>query len=166
MFPSGKILKFILLSLLIILNIGCDQVSKGIVRENIGRFERIEVVKDHLTITHVENPGAFLSLGSNMSSFNRNLFLTYLPLLILLGGIAYTFSNKNLTRLQLTAFCFIIGGGIGNLLDRLIYGSVTDFLHIDLGIMQSGIFNMADLSIVCGVLLIIIFIFRKKTSIL
>ncbi len=48
-------------------------------------------------------------------------------------------------------FAFIIGGGIGNLYDRILYGSVTDFLHMDFQLFRTGIFNMADVSIMIGV---------------
>jgi len=47
------------------------------------------------------------------------------------------------------------GGGIGNVYDRIIYGSVTDFLHIDLGLFETGIFNMADVSITTGALILL-----------
>jgi len=52
--------------------------------------------------------------------------------------------------------CFLIGGGIGNIADRMIYGSVTDFLHLTFGALQTGIFNMADVSIMMGILLILL----------
>jgi signal peptidase II len=50
---------------------------------------------------------------------------------------------------------FVIGGGIGNLYDRIMFGSVTDFLHIDFVIFQTGIFNFADVSIMIGMAMII-----------
>lgn len=50
---------------------------------------------------------------------------------------------------------FVIGGGIGNLYDRVLYGSVTDFMHLKFGIFQTGIFNMADVSIMLGMLIIV-----------
>lgn len=57
--------------------------------------------------------------------------------------------------LILTGWCFVIGGGIGNLADRIIHGSVTDFLHLDLGVLQTGIFNFADVSIMAGLMMIL-----------
>ncbi|MFA6946987.1 MAG: signal peptidase II [Pedobacter sp.] len=58
-------------------------------------------------------------------------------------------------KILLTGWCFVIGGGIGNLYDRIVHGSVTDFLHLDLGVFQTGIFNMADVSIMLGMVLIL-----------
>ena len=52
--------------------------------------------------------------------------------------------------------CFLIGGGIGNIYDRIVYGSVTDFLHMDFVLFKTGIFNMADVSIMTGIGLLLL----------
>ena len=56
----------------------------------------------------------------------------------------------------------VLGGGIGNLYDRVLYGSVTDFLHIDFGLFQTGIFNLADVSIMVGAFLLAAEMFLKR----
>ncbi|MGB5497334.1 MAG: signal peptidase II, partial [Maribacter sp.] len=61
----------------------------------------------------------------------------------------------NLNRWVVLSFAFVIGGGIGNLIDRIAYGSVTDFFQIKMGIFKTGIFNMADMSVTTGVLLLL-----------
>ena len=62
-----------------------------------------------------------------------------------------------LRQIGLIGFCLIIGGGIANIYDRILYGSVTDFLFIDLGgIFKTGIFNIADLSVTTGMLLFLL----------
>ena len=60
------------------------------------------------------------------------------------------------------AFAFVIGGGIGNLIDRIAYGSVTDFLLIKLGMFKTGIFNMADMSVTTGVLILLFLTIRYR----
>ena len=65
---------------------------------------------------------------------------------------------------MLVGMCFAIGGGIGNLFDRIHYGSVTDFLHIKWGMFQTGIFNLADVSIITGMIIILIQFFSRKSS--
>ena len=57
---------------------------------------------------------------------------------------------------------FIIGGGIGNIYDRIVHGSVTDFLHIDLGLFRTGIFNMADVSIMVGMGIVLFSMWRAN----
>lgn len=141
---------------LLMLNIGCDQISKSIVRQRIDYNERIELLDSYLTLTKVENSGAFLSFGDSLPAVLKIILLSALPVLALGFGLVFLFSNKNIPLLSLLGICFAIGGGIGNIYDRIMYGSVTDFLHMDFGIFQTGIFNMADVSIMIGLALILI----------
>lgn len=141
---------------IVLLNIGCDQASKKIVREKIADNATISVIKDHFTFTRVENSGAFLSLGNELTGAMRNTLLNGLPMLALILGLAYIIWKRNLSPLVLLGICFIIGGGFGNLYDRLTYGSVTDFMHIRLFGLQTGVFNMADVSIMTGSFLVAI----------
>lgn len=144
-------LKITLLLIILAVAIGCDQVSKTIVRQKIATNENISLIKNHFTLTKVENTGAFLSLGNNMPAAIRFILLSLLPVLVLVYGIFYLLKNRNLTKNIQLALCFILGGGIGNVIDRLIYGSVTDFLHLDFGFFRTGIFNLADVAIMLGV---------------
>lgn len=149
-------LKFAFLLVIVTLNLGCDQFSKVIARKNIAPYEQIEVIKDRFTLTLVENTGAFLSAGSNLPEFIRTILLTVLPIVVLAYGLWFLYTNKNLPRLMQIGICFLLGGGIGNIYDRIIYGSVTDFLHMDFVLFRTGIFNMADVSIMVGIGLLLV----------
>ena len=155
-------LKFILLILVVLLNFGCDQISKSIVREKIEYSEYITLIKDHVTLTKVENTGAFLSAGDSLPEFVRISLLTMLPILVLGYGLYYLFTQTNLPRTFQIGICFLIGGGIGNIYDRIKFGSVTDFLHIDFILFRTGIFNLADVSIMIGIGILLIDSFKKK----
>ncbi|MDN3587917.1 signal peptidase II [Pedobacter aquatilis] len=148
--------RLVLLTVLLLLNIGCDQVSKRIARNNISEYEHISIIKDTFTLTKVENSGAFLSLGDQMPYIFRLIILTGLPLVFLGYGIYFLYSKKNLPLSFQIALCFLIGGGIGNLYDRIVYGSVTDFMHLDFKIFETGVFNFADISIMIGVGILLI----------
>ena len=161
MHTKGIIRVFVVL-LIIIANIGCDQVSKRIVRRNVAPDQTFSMLNDHLTVTHAENTGAFLSLGDAMPKTAKNILLSVLPLLALAFGFYYTITKRNISKTTLVGLCFVMGGGAGNVFDRIVYGSVTDFLHIKLGYFQTGIFNLADLSIVTGTLIILFHSFFKK----
>lgn len=163
---TQKHLHFVVLILLLLLNIGCDQVSKHIVRERISDYEHISVIQDHFTLTKVQNSGAFLSLGDEMPFLFRIIILTGIPLIFLGYGLYYLFAHRNLPVLMQIALCFLIGGGIGNLYDRIVHGSVTDFMHINFTIFQTGVFNFADVSIMIGVgiLLVRSFFAPKKVA--
>lgn len=139
--------------LLITVNIGCDQISKSVVRDRLEYHEQISL-GDHVLLTKVENTGAFLSLGDDLGPFAKNLLLNILPVLTMIVMLIWLFRNE-LSRGISLGICCVIGGGIGNIIDRIAYGSVTDFLYINLGFFRTGIFNFADVSITFGALFII-----------
>jgi len=140
---------------ILVLNFSCDQITKTIVRKTVAEYEIIPLIDGYLTLTKVENTGAFLSAGSSLPYFIRLLVLTLLPIVFLSYGLYLIIRKKDLPQILIIAWCFVIGGGIGNLYDRIVHGSVTDFLHLDLGLFQTGIFNMADVSIMTGMFIII-----------
>jgi signal peptidase II len=145
-------------------NIGCDQISKNIVRQKIDYNEQISLLNNFLTLTKIENTGAFLSLGQSLPQPIKILLLTILPLVVLSIAFIYLLTKKNLPNLTIIGICFVVGGGIGNIYDRLIYGSVTDFLHIDFVIFQTGVFNMADVSIMTGTFIVICESYFRRTN--
>jgi len=140
--------------MVLITNIGCDQISKGIVRQKIGFNEQLGFLNHSLTLTRVENSGAFLSAGSSLPQPIKMILLTLLPIGVLGLLLVYVLTRRNLSNLSVMALCFVVGGGIGNIYDRFVYGSVTDFLHVNFGLFQTGIFNMADVSIMTGIFLV------------
>jgi signal peptidase II len=153
---SRRLLRNIFYLIVLLANIGCDQISKTIVRQELTENETVSIIKHYFIMTKVENTGAFLSIGSALPELVKFLLLCIIPLLALSYGIVYLFTRRHLTQLSAVALSFAIGGGIGNIYDRIIHGSVTDFLHIDLGFFQTGIFNMADVSISLALLLFIV----------
>ncbi|KQS28108.1 signal peptidase II [Dyadobacter sp. Leaf189] len=149
-FSTNRVFRNTVILLILVANIGCDQISKEVIRKNVGFYETRRVIKDYFVITYVENSGAFLSIGSNLPATIKLIVLSVIPLIALLFGVYYILTKRNLTLLSGLALSFAIGGGIGNIYDRMIHGSVTDFMHINLGFVQTGIFNMADVSIMTG----------------
>jgi signal peptidase II len=145
----------IMITALLVTNISCDQISKRIVRTHISFNDKIRLIADHLTLQKIENKGAFLSLGDSLENPFRFILLTLLPVLALCVGLVFLFRRNNMTRETQIGMAFMLGGGIGNLYDRIIHGSVTDFLHIDLFLFQTGIFNMADVSIIIGMAILL-----------
>lgn len=157
-------IRIILILAIIVINIGCDQFSKKIVRRNIAPYETIHFLGNHVTVTNVENTGAFLSLGTSLPKTIKNILLSLLPFIAISLGLFYLLSKQSLPSPMLIGFCFVIGGGIGNVFDRIVYGSVTDFLHINFEVFQTGIFNLADLSIMTGVLIVLLQSILKRRN--
>jgi len=125
-------------------------VSKKVVRENLKYHDRIEVGTDKFVLIKVENDGAMLGLGQNLSPFLKKILLQGLPLFFLTAMLSYILFKSGLDKLFIIGLTFIIGGGIGNMIDRILYGSVTDFMLIDFGLVKTGIFNAADVSVMIG----------------
>ena len=146
-----RIIKTAFILLVLISNVGCDQISKRIVRQRIGEQQEFRFLNDHFTLMKIENSGAFLSLGESLPLPVKLLILVIFPALLLAWAIIFVLTKQNLSTKTFVGIGFIIGGGIGNLYDRVVHGSVTDFMHIDFGFFQTGIFNMADVSIMVGV---------------
>ncbi len=147
---------------LVLLNIGCDQLSKNAVRTHVSPKEYIEVVSDHLILTNVENTGAMLGFGANLSPILKVIFLQLLPIIVLSILLFRILQRSTMNKWMVIAFSCVIGGGMGNIIDRIAYGSVTDFFHIKLGIFQTGIFNMADVSVTIGTILILFLSLRNS----
>ncbi len=158
---TKSIIRIVLILLIITVNIGCDQFSKKIVKRSVFPYETIHVLNDHVTLTRVENSGAFLSAGDSMSKTSKKIFLTLIPIIAMILGLVYLFL-KPVSNNMLVGLCFVIGGGVGNLFDRILYGSVTDFLYVKFGFFQTGIFNMADVSIMAGMSIILFQFFLKR----
>ena len=159
-----KILRTLIILTILTSNIGCDQFSKSIVRQRIVYNEKINVIMDYLILTKVENTGAFLSIGHLLPQPLRMLLLTILPLIVLGIALFYLLTKKGLSNLTILGICFVVGGGVGNIYDRLVYGSVTDFLQMNFVIVRTGIFNMADVSIMAGMFMILLEAYLKQTK--
>ncbi|RED50405.1 signal peptidase II [Seonamhaeicola aphaedonensis] len=153
---------FIILT--IIGSIGLDQISKVWVRAHVKAGSVSEIFGDYFTLHNVENKGAFLGMGSDLNETLRVVLLLILPVVVLGLVLRYVFKDKSLGNWSLFAFASIIGGGIANVYDRFVYGSVTDFWHIKLtDTLRTGIFNVADVFVSTGmIILVFIALFKKK----
>ena len=153
----------LLITAIVFLSIAIDQISKIWVRNNFESYIENSIIGDVFTLIKVENTGAFLGMGSELSETLRILLLIVLPIIVLISITIYTYIDKVLDKISVIGFSLIIGGGIGNIFDRIVYGSVTDFLYLDFGgIFKTGIFNFADLSVTTGMILILIYSFKKN----
>lgn len=159
--------RHIFIVVLIAFNIALDQISKILVRANFEYGEIKSLIGDKFILQYVENKGAFLGMGSDMNDTLKLIFLLILPVLVLGYVVYYITKTKSLDRLSLIAFCCIVGGGIANVFDRIVYGQVTDFFFINLGgIFKTGIFNFADLSVTTGMIMLLFggLFHQKKNS--
>lgn len=153
-----KILIIFLILLAIIL---FDRITKNIAKQNLPKQETIHLIYDTVRLQYAENTGAFLSLGSNIREPVRYIVFTILVGIFLLCLSIYLLVSEQLTRLQLISMSLVLGGGCGNLIDRIANeGRVFDFMNVGLGSLRTGIFNVADMAITFGVLWFVILAFK------
>lgn len=152
------------ISLLVVFNVVIDQVSKFWIRANVDDRSQASIIGDWFTLHNVENSGAFLGMGSDLNPTLKLILLLIIPILVLGYVLYYIIKTKELDKLSVIGFACIIGGGVANVYDRVMYGSVTDFLHLDFGgVFKTGIFNVADMSVTGGMIMILVasFIYKK-----
>jgi len=143
--------------------IALDQITKMFVMHTMHLHESIPVIPDFFNLTYIRNPGAAFGIFATTNSAFRLIFFvgTSIFALGLLGTIFYRLHDDDVWG-QLT-ISSIFGGAIGNLIDRLRYGEVVDFLDFHISGYHWPAFNVADSAISIGVVsLLIIFALEKK----
>lgn len=162
--------KYFLISLIIIV---IDQISKYLVRLKLPLYESLEIFGDYFRLTHVENHGAAFSLS--LGDYSRWIFIA----LTLVLSLVFVFMIIKQSKFQKLYYSFILGGALGNLIDRIIFGKVTDFLdslypripsewNFFYSFDRWPTFNVADSMIVIGMILFafdaIVFENKRKKS--
>ena len=126
-----------------------DIVSKLIVKHYLS-LGSISIISNFLNLTYVENTGAAWSIFDN----NRYVVLVLSGMIII--GIIYYIFKENPTRIIVKiAYSLVLGGALGNFINRLYYGYVIDFIDVKIFEYNYPIFNMADIFIVVGVILLV-----------
>lgn len=154
--------RLLFILLIVVANIGCDQAAKSYVRQNVEQHASISLIDEHFLLTNVENSGAFLSAGDDLPPVVKTVVLTAIPVAMLVMMFFWLFFQSSMDKQLTFAMSSILGGGIGNIFDRVAYGSVTDFFFIDLGWAHTGVFNLADVSISGGVVMALWILFKQN----
>ena len=167
----------ILIIVIIIVSIATDFWSKELTRDKLEYHQTVDVIGDFFVLVKVENTGAFLGMGSSLTEIQRWILLIILPVIVLFSVCWYLFKNQSLNLRITWALALIIGGGMGNIFDRvklrdgtenfinrLSLDSVTDMMFLDFGFAHTGIFNLADVFVMVGTGLILLdqFLPKKK----
>ena len=155
-----KIFLFFLASFVFI---GCDRVTKDLAKEHLMNKETVSFFHDTFRLEYVENTGAALNLGDNLPKKTSFWLLSMLPLAFLLILFAYAIKNmNNLSFLKIFSFALIVAGGIGNIIDRILFDRhVADFMNVGIENLRTGIFNFADVCVTSGAILVI-FLYGAK----
>jgi signal peptidase II len=147
-----KLKRILLICSVLFSCIGCDQVTKDIAGQTLPKSEIISFASGILRLQYCENPGAFLGFGANAPESFRYWAFTLTVFCFLSGLLAYAIFSKASTADRIVALSLVAGGGFGNLIDRICNdGRVIDFMNVGIGPLRTGIFNVADIAILIGV---------------
>lgn len=155
--------RWIALTAMILALVGCDQGLKYYAVQNWKGQPDISFAGGMFKIQYAENPGAFLSLLGNFSPEIRFWTLTVANGVLLAGLMIYLLWPSRQHALIFFALGLVLAGGIGNLIDRIRINAVIDFFNLGVGGLRTGIFNIADMAITAGFLLMLPLVYYGDT---
>lgn len=146
---------------ILFVTVGCDQALKWLVRQ--GQFPFGTYLSGIFVVSHNENPGAFMSFGDSFAQPIRTGLFTVGVAVFLAWALWHIVRTKDMHPLTMVGWTLMIGGGVGNLIDRMVKSTVTDFLNVGIGSLRTGVFNIADMAIMAGIGILLL-PERKKTQ--
>ena len=156
----SRFTRSLLVLLLLILCVGCDQLTKDVAHQYLALQPPQSWFYDTVRLQYAENTGAFLSFGGGFSEGVRVLLFQVFPALCLVA-LAMVLFAQPIPLSTAIAWSLVLSGGLGNLLDRIMNdGRVIDFMNLGIGPLRTGIFNVADVCITTGVVLLVFHTFQ------
>jgi signal peptidase II len=152
----GRRHRLVLLAALAMSTIACDRWTKDIAVRQLAGASRRSFLSDTLRLDYVENSGAFLSLGGKLPEAVRRPLLVWGTAAILVGVSMLMARQAMSLGWSSLGLCLVWAGGASNLVDRALRGRVIDFMNLGIGPVRTGIFNVADVAIMLGAVLLIL----------
>ena len=137
-----------------------DIISKLIVKHYMILDNSVYVINNFLDLTYVKNTGVAWSIFAN-----NKYFVLILSGIIIMGIIYYVYREKPTRKITKLAYALILGGALGNYVNRILYGYVIDFIDVKIFGYNYPIFNMADIFIVLGVILLVYDTWRGENGV-
>jgi len=156
---------YVIAALILVACIGCDQATKALATQPLRHAPPRSYFHDTLRLEYALNPGGFLSLGRGLPALLRRLVFIGFNTVLLLGVGLFLLHQRDIPPVRAVALIFILAGGIGNLIDRILHhGDVVDFISVGLGPVRTGIFNVADVAMTFGALAVLLQMRRRSPS--
>ncbi len=160
----SKFLPFSLTAVIVVF----DQLVKVLIKSSLRIGEKVEIIDDFFWFWHVRYKGMAFSLGRDLPEGIRDILFLALPVAVLLFLLVFYFKSQQITGVQRWCFAAILGGGIGNLIDRFFRPEgVIDFISFKfygiLGFERYPTFNVADSTVViAGIIMVLSYISGQK----
>lgn len=157
--------KIFLIGVTSLISIAIDQWTKVLATKYLLGAPEMNWWNDFFVLTYSINHGAFLGLGNNLPEGIRDLIFSGLVGVFLIGFAIYALRDKTMNSLQNLACGLVLSGGFSNLYDRITNnGGVVDFMNMGIGGLRTGIFNVADMAIMAGVFLLLIYSYKSEAK--
>lgn len=155
--------RLVLAGILILATLACDRYTKALAVEKLRFSFPVSLFGGLVRLEYAENTGGFLSLGASLPPVAHfTIFILAVAVFLTVVGMILVRSAR-LGALEVVGLSLVGAGGLGNLWDRLFHdGTVVDFLLVGYRGVQTGIFNVADIAITTGVILLAAASFRKR----
>lgn len=151
---------FIISLIIAVVSVIADQLIKYIVNNSIELNGSVSFIPHVLSLTHIRNKGAAWSIMEG-----QTWFLVLMPIVVIGIALVYMYKNRDGSKLMLVSLSLVMGGGVGNLIDRVRMHEVIDYLKCEL--FSFPIFNLADICVVVGAAMFcfyMIFVEGRKTD--
>jgi signal peptidase II len=140
------------LAVLVAATVGCDRVTKHAASALLAGTDGHSFLRDTVRLAYAENTGGFLGLGAGLPVPVRTGVFTVATGLVLVG-LAMFAIREQWTGWRAIGVTLFVAGGLSNWVDRVVHGSVVDFMNVGIGGLRTGIFNVADVAIMAGALI-------------
>jgi len=148
--------KILVMAAIVFVLVVADQYTKYLADVYLKGAPTLFYFWETVQLRYAENTGAWGGLGSGLPDFWRQIVLVILPVVVLLALMIYIVVSREVRAAEVIFFSAILGGGIGNIIDRIIHGYVIDFLYVGVGSIGTNIFNIADMAIMAGTIAVIV----------
>lgn len=137
-----------------------DFITKLLILRTFRPYQQVDVIGDYVRLTFIENPGA--AFGIHLGPHSRLIFLALSVVALAALGALY-WATPAADRIRLLAIALICGGALGNLVDRVrSHRGVVDFLDIGIGTLRWPIFNVADIAVTTGAILLALSLWNEE----
>jgi len=146
--------------------VGVDQITKTIAKTTLSMDSVREYLGGSIKLLLTHNTGTFLGLGGTLPANLRYGLMIVGIGAFLLALLLYTLFNKRADAITVASLTMVFSGGISNLLDRIVYGGyVVDFMNVSAGSLHTGVFNVADMVLLVGAIMLFMVGFKSKQQI-
>jgi len=157
--------RLLLILFVLVACVGCDQSTKMYAEAKLPRVQPLSLLSDTVRLQVTHNEGSFLSLGASAPKAWRLATLRVGVSAMLLALLAYALFVRAGRASFIFALALVLAGGSSNLIDRFVNdGYVVDFINLGAGPVRTGIFNVADIAITAGALLLLVQGWRRRQT--